>query len=59
MPDKLMHDVGEAAEQTGLGRSTLYELMRSGRLGSVKVGSRRLIPAAELQRFVESLERGE
>ena len=59
MSDKLMHGVGEASERTGLGRSTLYELMRSGRLGSVKVGTRRLIPAAELQRFVESLERGE
>ena len=52
---KLLHTVPEAAERTGLGRTTIYALLSSGRLGSVKVGTRRLIPAAELERFVESL----
>lgn len=53
--DKLMNTVGEAAQRTGLGRSTLYSLMSSGQLGSVKVGARRLIPAAALERFVAEL----
>ena len=53
---KLLHTVPEAAERTGLGRTTIYALLSSGRLGSVKVGARRLIPAAELERFVESLQ---
>lgn len=55
MSEKLLLDIADAMEQTGLGRSKLYELIATGQLGSVKVGSRRLIPAAELQRFVDSL----
>jgi excisionase family DNA binding protein len=53
--DKLLHNVSEASGLTGLSRSTLYELMRTGALASVKVGSRRLIPTAELERFAAEL----
>jgi excisionase family DNA binding protein len=55
MTDRLLLDITDAMELTGLGRSKLYELIATGQLGSVKVGARRLIPAAELQRFVDSL----
>ena len=36
--DKLLLRVPEAAESTGLSRSTIYELISSGDLPSVKVG---------------------
>jgi excisionase family DNA binding protein len=52
---KLMYRVPEAVEQTGIGRSTLYELMRTGELESVKVGRSRLIPADALETFVARL----
>ena len=53
--DKLAFSVAEATRATGVGRSTFYELMASGKLRAIKLGSRTLIPAEELRRFMESL----
>ncbi len=36
--------IGEAARTCGLSRSTLYRLLKSGKLATVKVGARRLVP---------------
>ena len=47
----------EAAMRLGVGRTMVYELIRSGRLRSVKVGGARRIPAAALVDFVAELER--
>ena len=44
--------VDEAAESSGLSKSTLYALMGEGRLRFTKIGARRLIPIAELQALV-------
>lgn len=46
----------EAARVLGVGRSTLFELLRSGALRSVKVGRCRRISANALAEFVESLD---
>lgn len=40
----------------GVGRSTVFALMASGELRSVKIGSRRLVPEAALREFIEHLE---
>ncbi|WP_174278455.1 excisionase family DNA-binding protein [Sphingomonas bacterium] len=40
--------VAVACSLTGLGRTTIYELLKSGRLRSVKVGRARLIDRASL-----------
>jgi excisionase family DNA binding protein len=40
---------GEAAELLGVCRDTIYVLMRSGRLRSVKVGRARLIPVTAIE----------
>jgi excisionase family DNA binding protein len=37
-------------------RWTVHQLVRSGRLGSVKIGSRRLIPRHSLDEFEQVLE---
>jgi excisionase family DNA binding protein len=40
-----------------LSKSVIYELLRSGRLRSVKQGRSRLIPAAAIAEYVALLER--
>ena len=51
----LLCTVEQAAETLSLGRTSIYVLLRSGRLRSVKVGARRLIPRAALEEFVNDL----
>ena len=46
-----------AAEALRLSRSVLYELIRSGRLRTVKQGRRRLVPVSALAEYVDSLGR--
>lgn len=45
--------VDDACRLTGLGRTTIYELLKSGRLRSVKVGRARLIDWASLRTLLE------
>ncbi|MHB1739149.1 MAG: excisionase family DNA-binding protein [Actinomycetes bacterium] len=42
----------KAAGYLDVGHDAIYQLLRQGRLRSVKLGRRRLIPVAELQRFL-------
>ena len=46
----------DAARALGVGRTKVYELMRSGALRSVRVGGLRRIPVAALNEFVTRLE---
>jgi excisionase family DNA binding protein len=48
----MLYPVPEAAAQLGIGRSTLYELVRKGELDVVRIGSRTLIPASSLERYI-------
>jgi excisionase family DNA binding protein len=50
-PDRLL-GVDEAAAALGLGRSALYGEIAAGRLASITVGRRRLIPAAAIAAFI-------
>jgi excisionase family DNA binding protein len=52
----VLYDVDEAAAALRLSRSLLYELIRSGRLRTVKAGRRRLVPVAALEEYVASLD---
>jgi excisionase family DNA binding protein len=54
----VLYGVEEAAVALRLSRSVLYELIRSGRLRTVKQGRRRLVPVAALAEYVASLESG-
>lgn len=56
MPDKTLLTVTEAADRLSLGRSRLYEEISSGRLRSIQVGRRRLIPVDALGDFVRAIE---
>jgi excisionase family DNA binding protein len=43
-----------AAAYLGVGHDAVYRLLNEGRLRSVKLGRRRLIPVSELERFLEA-----
>jgi excisionase family DNA binding protein len=47
--------VDEAARLLGIGRTRLYDLMRSGSLQSVKVFGSRRIPREAVETYVRSL----
>ena len=53
--DKLLLTPTEAAAALGVGRSKVYELMRSGTLGSVRIDSCRRIPLEDLNALVGRL----
>lgn len=48
----LAHQVPQACARLGIGRTALYELLKSGELRCFKLGTRTLIPETELQRLV-------
>lgn len=51
----LLYDVDETARALRLSRTLVYELIRSHRLRTVKLGRRRLVPVSALVEYVESL----
>jgi excisionase family DNA binding protein len=56
--DKLLLTPMEAAAAIGVGRSTLYALLRTGRIESVRIGACRRIPAAAIEAYVAELRAG-
>jgi excisionase family DNA binding protein len=54
--NKLLYRPKEAAQMLGIGRDKLYDLMRCGRLRSVKDGRSRFITATALTEYVVTLE---
>jgi excisionase family DNA binding protein len=52
LTERLAYSVDEAAQITGLSRDLLYEQMRTGRLGYVQVGRRRIITRQHLDAFL-------
>ena len=55
--ERLLYRVSEAAGVLSLSRSVVFDLMRMGRLRSVKEGRTRLIPLSALRDYVALLER--
>lgn len=49
----LAYSIKEASRATSLGRTRLYQLIAAGRLETIKIGSRRLIPAHALRKLLE------
>lgn len=49
----LLVSVRDAARELGIGRDSTYALVREGRLRSISVGRRILVPRTELEAFVE------
>jgi len=53
--DKLLLTPVEAAQALGIGRSKVYELLRSGALASVRIDTCRRIPVTALTSLVTQL----
>jgi excisionase family DNA binding protein len=51
---RLTCTIGEACEVTGLGRTTIYELIGTGRLRTTTVGRRRLVVVDSLLALLET-----
>ena len=54
--EKLLYRPKDAAQVLGIGRATLYDLMRSRRLRSVKDGGKRFITLDALRDYIRQLE---
>ena len=55
MHDKPTLSIAEATRIIGIGRSTLYTVIKEGRLPVRKLGKRTLILRADLERFIATL----
>ncbi len=53
--DKLLLTPIEAATALGIGRSKLHELLQTGQLPSVRIGTCRRVPAEALHKFLLNL----
>jgi excisionase family DNA binding protein len=54
--DLQLYEVSEVMKMLRMGRTVIYELIRSGRLRSVKEGRARRIPAAAVREYIALLE---
>ena len=52
---RVAHSVENTAALLDVGRTTVFEMIRTGRLKAVKLGGRTLIPDAALRDFLASL----
>jgi excisionase family DNA binding protein len=52
---ELLLTTTEAAERLRIGKSTLYDLIRTNRLRTIKIGSRRLVPVDALAETIALL----
>jgi len=55
MSPRLLLSVEETAEACGIGRTTVYELVKRGDLELVHIGKRSLVPIDSLERYVTRL----
>jgi excisionase family DNA binding protein len=53
--EKLTYTIAEATRALGIGKSTIYLALASGQLSACKCGTRTLLLADELKRFISSL----
>jgi len=53
---RLLLTTAEAAQALGVGRTTLFRLLASGAVGSVRIGNCRRIPCSSLRAYVVRLE---
>lgn len=57
VPVPQLYRVDDARRVLSISRTVIYELIRSGRLRSVKQGRTRLIPASAIADYIDLLER--
>ncbi|WP_394890152.1 helix-turn-helix domain-containing protein [Mesorhizobium sp. AaZ16] len=55
MNDTKLLSIQDLVRETRLGRTSVFELIRTGRLRSIKIGKRRLVRANDLSTFIDGL----
>ena len=50
-----LYTIGEVAESLRVSKPSIYRLMSSGQLKSIKIGGRTLFKESEIERFIDSL----
>ncbi|MGW2862496.1 helix-turn-helix domain-containing protein [Streptomyces sp. NPDC001205] len=55
--DQILYKPEEAASALRVGRSTVYEQIRLGRLRTITIGRRRLVPPEYVAEYIELLKR--
>ena len=55
LPDRAAFSVAEVCAQTGIGRDTVYNAIRSGQLSARRLGRRMIVTPKDLERFLVSL----
>ena len=53
MSPRLLYTPKQAAVALGIGRSKLYDLLRSGELESIHIGAARRVPTRALDEFIQ------
>jgi excisionase family DNA binding protein len=51
---KLAYRINEACQCLGIGRTSLYELVKSGDLKLIKIAGRTLVPRSEIERLIRA-----
>jgi excisionase family DNA binding protein len=51
-----LNQIDDVMHRLGIGRSTVFGLLASGQLRSVKIGRRRLVPEQAIRDFVDRLD---
>ena len=51
-----LNDLKSVQQRLHVGRSTVFALVASGELRSVKIGRRRLVPESALMEFIDGLQ---
>jgi excisionase family DNA binding protein len=54
-PERVLLTVEEAAEQLGIGRTTMFALIKEGAIESVQIGRLRRVPVAAVQAYAARL----
>jgi excisionase family DNA binding protein len=57
LPPRLAYSLAESEALSGLSRSTLYRLIVAGKLRTVQLGRRRLVPRSELEQLCQGAEK--
>jgi len=52
---QMLYTVPQVMQMLNLGRTRVYDLIRTGQLASVRIGASRRIPASALEEFVSAL----
>ncbi len=50
---QLAYRINDFSKVSGLGRTSIYELIKTGQVKAIKIAGRTLIPASEAQRLIQ------